>query len=125
MRMLIRLVVNVLTLLMIAYVAPSLGILPGFHVQGVEAAAVAVVILAVLNLTVRPILKLLALPITCLTFGLFTLVINAGMMLLTSRLVIGFEVGGFWTAFVASIIYAVMSALLNGIFNKDDDKKDD
>ena len=125
MRVLLRLVLNTLALLAIAYVAPSLGILQGFHVENFEAAAVAAVILAVLNLTVRPILNLLALPITCLSFGLFTLVVNAGMMLLTSRLVIGFSVDGFWTALIVSIIYAVVSALLNGLLNKDDDKKDD
>ncbi|MFZ5827562.1 MAG: phage holin family protein [Bacillota bacterium] len=125
MRVLLRLVLNALALLAIAYVAPSLGILQGFHVENFEAAAVAAVILAVLNLTVRPILNLLALPITCLTFGLFTLVVNAGMMLLTSRLVNGFSVDGFWTALIVSIIYAVVSALLNGLLNKDDDKKDD
>lgn len=125
MRVLLRLVLNALALLAIAYVAPSFGFLSGFHVEGFEAAAVAAVILAVLNLTVRPILNLLALPITCLTFGLFTLVINAGMMLLTSRLVVGFSVDGFWTALIVSIFYAIISALLNGLFNKDDKKKDD
>jgi putative membrane protein len=101
-------------------VAPSLGILRGFYVKGFEAAAIAVLILSLLNLTVKPIIKLLALPITCLTFGLFTLVINAVMMLLTSELVPGFRVGGFLNALVASVIYAVASALLNAIFNKDD-----
>jgi putative membrane protein len=119
-RLLLRWVLNALALLGIAYVAPSLGILRGFYVNGCEAAAFAVLILSLLNLTVKPIIKLLALPITCLTFGLFTLVINAVMMLLTSELVPGFRVGGFLNALVASVIYAVASALLNAIFNKDD-----
>ncbi|MFZ5815737.1 MAG: phage holin family protein [Bacillota bacterium] len=125
MRLLLRWAANALTLLGIAYVAPSLGILPGFSVEGFEAAAVAVVILSLLNLTVRPILKLLSLPITCLTFGLFALVINALMMMLTSHLVVGFTVGGFWNAVLASIIYAVASSLLHSLINKEDKKKDD
>lgn len=120
-RLLIRWVLNALALLGIAYFSHQLGILNGFRVEGFEAAAVAVAILALLNMTVRPILKLLALPITCLTFGLFTLVINAAMMLLTSRLVIGFRVGTWWNAVLASVAYAVISAILNSLFNKEDD----
>lgn len=123
MRLLVRWFLNALALLGLSYLAHSLGILPGFRVEGLWAAAVAVAILALLNLTVGPLLKLLALPITCLTFGLFTLVINALMMLLTSQLVVGFHVGGFVNAVLASIIYAILSAILNSIFNSGD--KDD
>jgi putative membrane protein len=113
---------NALVLLGLAYVAPRFGVLSGFAVEGFEAAAIAVAILAVLNLTVRPILKLLSLPITCLTFGLFTLVINALMMYLTGELVTGFIVGGPLNALLVSIVYAIASAILNGIFNpKEDD----
>jgi putative membrane protein len=118
-RLLLRWMLNALALLAIAYVAPSVDMLQGFAVEGFEAAVVAVLILSVLNLTVRPILKLLAMPVSCLTFGLFSLVINALMMLLTSELVDGFDVGGFWNAVLVSIIYAVVSALLNALFNKD------
>lgn len=122
MRWLVSWVLNALTLFGIAYFAPQLRVLGGFYVDSLEAAAVAVVILTVLNLTVRPILKLLALPITCLTFGLFTLIINALMMLITGNLVRGFYVGGFKNALIASILYAVVSSILNGIFNpKEDD----
>lgn len=126
MRILVSWVLNALTLLGISmWIAPRLSILQGFRVEGFEAAAVAVAILAVLNLTVRPILKLLALPITCLTFGLFALVINALMMMLTSRLVVGFTVGGFMNALIASVLYAVISAILNGMFNAKEDRHDD
>lgn len=122
MRLLIRWALNALTLLGIAYVAQELGVLRGFYVAGFEAAAVAVLLLSLLNLTVRPILRLLALPITCLTFGLFTLVINALMMLLTAELVAGFHVGGFLNALVVSVLYAAISALLNALV--EGDKKD-
>ncbi|MEW8978755.1 MAG: phage holin family protein [Symbiobacterium sp.] len=115
MSVLIRWVLNALALLGIAYAAEALDVLPGFYVSDFRAAAVAVLILSVLNLTVRPILRLLTLPITCLTFGLFTLVINALMMLLTAALVDGFHVGGFLNAVVVSVLYAVISALLNNL----------
>jgi len=120
-RLLVSWALNAAILFGIAYYAPRLGILSGFSAD-VKGAVVAVAVLAILNLTVRPILKLLSLPITCLTFGLFTLVINALMMFLTGQLVAGFIVGGFWNALVLSVIYAVASAILNGIFNpKEDD----
>lgn len=122
MGLLIRWALGALTLLAIAYAAPSLGILPGFHVAGFEAAIVATVVLSLLNLTVRPILRWLTLPITCLTFGLFALVINAAVMMLADALVAGFEVGGFRNALVVSVIYAVVTALLGGLVKRD--KKD-
>jgi putative membrane protein len=115
MRLLIRWALNALALLGVAYVAGQLNILPGFRVEGFEAAAVAVAILTLLNMTVRPLIKLFALPITCLTFGLFTLVINAAMMMLTDRLVAGFEVGTFWNALLVSLAYALVSSVLNSL----------
>lgn len=121
MRLLLRLLLNSAALFAIAYAAPRLNMLPGFQVDGFEAALFAAVILGVLNLTVVPILKILTLPITCLTFGLFTLVINALMMMLTDRLLRGFEVGGFINALLASIIFAALSAILNMLFNPKED----
>lgn len=121
MRLLIRWLLNAATLFGIAYFAPTFGILHGFQVTDFSSALIAVVVLAILNLTVKPILKLLTLPISCLTFGLFSLVINTIVMLLTGQLVPGFIVGGFLNAFVASVLFAVISSLLNSLFNKDDD----
>lgn len=125
MRLLITWVLNALAFLGIAYfLAPNVTFLSGYHVESFEAAAVAVAVLAVLNVTVRPILKLLALPISCLTFGLFALLINGAMLLVTDSLVKGFELGGLKNAVIVSVLYAVISAILNAIFNpksKDDD----
>lgn len=122
MRLLLRWVVNAMALYGIAYIAPELGMLPGFTLAGFEAAAFAVAILAVLNLTIRPILKLLALPITCLTFGLFALVINAAMMFLTAEVVNGFDLGqpAFLNALLASVIFAILTAIANTLLFKED-----
>lgn len=122
MRLLFRWVINALALYGIAYLAPQLGMLPGFTLAGFEAAAFAVAILAVLNLTIRPIIKLLTLPITCLTFGLFALVINALMMLITAEVVKGFDLGqpAFLNALIASIIFAILTAIANTLLFKED-----
>ena len=70
---------------------------------------VSALLLGFANAIVRPLLIVLTLPLTFVTFGLFLLVINALMILLVARLVRGFTVSGFWTAFFASIFIAVLS----------------
>ncbi len=73
---------------------------------------VAALLLGLANAVIRPIVILLTIPLTILTFGVFLLVINALMMLLVSSLVRGFRVSGFWTAFFASIFVAVFSFIV-------------
>jgi len=66
-----------------------------------------------LNLFIRPILVILTLPINILTLGLFSLVINAALVLLASAIVPGFGVTEFWTAF----IFAIVLTVVNWVFN--------
>lgn len=71
------------------------------------------IVLGLLNAVVRPLLILLTLPVTIITLGLFILGINAGMVLLASKLVPGFTVDGFWWAMAFSIVqWAVQGFLL-------------
>lgn len=69
----------------------------------------AALLLGLVNALLRPLLILLTLPLTVLTFGLFLLVINAGMILLVSRIVPGFQVAGFTPALLAALITGVTS----------------
>lgn len=71
--------------------------------------ALAVLLLGLVNALLRPLLILLTLPLTVLSFGLFLLVINAGMILLVSRIVPGFQVAGFTPALLAALITGVTS----------------
>ncbi len=73
---------------------------------------VSALLLGFANAIVKPLLIVLTLPLTFLTFGLFLLVINALMILLVSALVRGFTVSSFWTAFFASIFIALLSLVL-------------
>ena len=75
----------------------------------------AALMLGLANAVIRPIIIVLTIPLTIVTFGFFLLVINAVMMLLVSSLVHGFKVSGFWTAFFASIFIAVLSFFV-GLF---------
>ena len=84
-------------------------------IEGFLAAVFAVIILALTNTFIRPVLIFLTLPLTLLTLGLFTLVINALLFKLTSALVPGFHVGGFWSALGGAVVYSLLSLGLNGI----------
>ncbi len=84
----------------------------GIRFANVGALLVSALLLGVANTVVKPLLIVLTLPLTLLTFGLFLLVINALMVLLVSSLVRGFTVSSFWTAFFASIFISVLSIVV-------------
>ena len=88
-------------------------IIPGIKVEGPSAGIAAVILLALLNALVRPVLYLLSLPFIILTLGLFMVVINALLLQLVSFLVKGFLVEGFWPAFWGAVLISVVSSLLN------------
>ncbi len=79
----------------------------------------AALLLGFANAIVKPLLVILTLPLTVLSFGFFLLVINALMVLLVSRLVRGFSVSGFWTAFFVSIFISVFSFVLGAVVLRD------
>ena len=93
-------------------------ILPGVHIDSPLTGVVVAAVLAVLNAIVKPILVILTIPITVITLGLFLLVINAGIILLVSHLVDGFNIEGFWTALFFSIILSLVTSVFNGL-NRD------
>ncbi len=107
MNILISWLIGALAILVTAYILPGV-VLTGF----VPALAVAVV-LGILNAIVKPILVALTLPINVLTLGLFTLVINAVIILLADAVVPGFKVDGFWTAFFFAIVLSVVMYALH------------
>ena len=81
----------------------------GISFADTSSLVISALLLGFANAIVKPLVIVLTLPLTLLTFGLFLLVINALMILLVSALVRGFKVSGFWTAFFASIFIAVLS----------------
>ena len=94
-------------------------ILPGVSVADYFTAILVAVILALLNFIVKPILVLLTLPITVLTLGLFLLVINAVIILLTDALMDGFAVSGFWIALLFSLLLSLFQSILFSFLDKD------
>jgi putative membrane protein len=98
--------VSALSLLIVAHVVP------GFQVRSFGAALVASLVIGLINSTLGLLLKVLTLPLTIVTFGLFLFVINALILRMTSGLVSGFYVESFGPAFVGAIVLAIVTTLL-------------
>lgn len=109
MKILIRLLVNILALVIVAY------LVPGFTLDTLMAALVAAVVIGIINTLIKPIIQLLALPITLITFGIFAFIINVALLWLASFIVAGFQIDGFFTAVIASIVLSLVSWFLNKI----------
>ena len=82
---------------------------PGFFVKGLGAALLAALIIGLVNGTLGLLLKVMTFPLIILTFGLFWFVINALMLKFAALLVPGFEVRGFWPAFVGGLILSLLN----------------
>ncbi|MCX6290491.1 MAG: phage holin family protein [Bacteroidetes bacterium] len=104
-----RLVISTLAVLVTSY------ILPGVHIDGAFTALLVALVLSGLNAIVKPVLVVLTIPITLFTLGFFLLVINAIMILFASKLVDGFRVDGFWTAFFFSLVLSLANSIFNSL----------
>jgi len=83
----------------------------GISVVSWKSALLVAIVLGVLNITVRPILYLVTLPVTLLTFGLFTYVLNALMLMLVPYVVTSFHVAGFLPALIAALVITLVQAV--------------
>lgn len=106
MKILINWIVSAMVIFIIAY------ILPGVHISSFVSALAVALVLGIINAFLKPVLFILTLPITILTLGLFTLVINALLILLASAIVPGFVVDGFLWALVFGIILSIANAFV-------------
>ncbi len=91
----------------------------GLRFESRSALVVSALLLGFVNALVKPILIMLTLPLTLLTFGLFLLVINALMLLLVAAMVRGFRISGFWTALFASLFISILSTAIGSVLGTD------
>ena len=89
--------------------------IPGIEIRGLGTALIAPIVIGLVNATLGFILKILTLPLTFLTLGLFWLVINALMLQLAAAIVPGFYVSGFWPAFFGAILLSLVSMVLRSL----------
>jgi len=87
--------------------------LPGLHVPDYTAALWIALILGILNVTLRPLLQLIALPVTIITLGLFALVVNGFVLWLADKFSESITIDGFWWAVIAAVIISLVSAIGN------------
>lgn len=117
MRLIVRLLVNAVALWVATLVVDGVDVDTSSTRDEVLTILAVAAVFAVVNVLVKPIVKLLSLPLYIITLGLFTLVVNALMLLLTSwiagKLGIPFDVDGFWTAVLGALVISVVSWLLN------------
>ena len=109
--LLAKLLITMVALFITAY------IIPGMSIQGLFAGFVAALILGIVNVVVKPIFIVLTLPLTILTMGLFLLVVNGLMLMLSAALVPGFMVAGFWSAVFGAILLSIVTWFLNSILD--------
>jgi putative membrane protein len=114
MRLILTWLINAAALMALPYLMHSVT------VDNVGAALIAALVLALVNTLIRPVLVILTLPVTFLSLGLFVLVINALLFWLVATLVDGFHVAGFWSAFLAAILYSVISWALSTLLLRKD-----
>ena len=88
-------------------------IIPGLTIDSVAAGVVGVLVLAMLNAVVRPLLYVLSAPFIVVTLGLFMIVINACLLEVVSVLVKGFHVYGFWSAVGGAVLISFVSGIMN------------
>lgn len=108
---LLRLLVNALALYLLTRVYNGVSFAPGTDVVSVVVAAL---VMGIVNALIRPVLLLLSLPINILTLGLFTLVVNAVVLMIVASLT-RLDVSGFGSAFVGAIVLSVISWLLDAL----------
>lgn len=95
-------------------------IFSGVHIDDFGTALVFAIVLGVLNLIMAPVLKILGLPLTIITLGLFSLVINAIVILIADYFIDGMTIDGFWWAFIFSIALSLITSLLSNLFTSAD-----
>jgi len=116
MKFILRMLIEAAAIFGIAYVSEGALLAP---MEFWPTALLAAVALALVNALIRPIVKLLALPVTILTLGLFGLVINAAMLYIVDWVVPGFDTVNFWMTIIAALILAIVGAVAGKLLDKD------
>lgn len=101
-----KLLINTVSIFVVGY------LLAGIQMDSFLTALVVAVVLAVLNVTLKPLLILLTIPLTIITFGLFLLVVNVLVLYAAAALIDGFQIAGFWWALLFSVLVSLLNSLL-------------
>lgn len=112
-KLILNSLINIFVFYLMAMIFTSVNL--GNYVTAVWAG----IILALLNLVVRPLLVIVALPLNIITMGIFILVINTWMVMLTDKIVPGLHIGSFWMAFGVALIITVVKQAISSIISNE------
>ncbi len=107
MKLVVKLLIATLAVFLSAY------LIPGVSVDSFQTAFIVAIVLGVLNVFLKPLLVILALPVTILTLGLFSFVINIALIYLAAYIVPGFEISGILAALLFGLLVSIISSFLN------------
>ena len=108
---LIKFLVNIISLFVVV------RLLKGISTENSQVTAVAAIVLTLINIFIKPVLIILTLPFNILSLGLLTLVINGFLFVLVSKIVQGFYIDNYWSAFWGALLFSIVSILLNLFVN--------
>ncbi|MBT8072689.1 MAG: phage holin family protein [Xanthomonadales bacterium] len=103
------LLINTISIFAVSYMLPGVG------VDSFVTALIVAVVMALLNVTLKPLLILVTIPLTIITFGLFLLVINVVVLFAADALIDGFQIAGFWWALLISFLVALVNSVIFGL----------
>ena len=101
-----NLLINTVSIFTVSYV------LPGIAIESLLTALIVAVVMAALNVTLKPFLILITIPLTVVTFGLFLLVVNVLVLYAAEALIDGFHIAGFWWALAFSVLVSFVNSIL-------------
>ncbi|MBT8238578.1 MAG: phage holin family protein [Croceitalea sp.] len=113
MKLILRILLTALAVVILSYVLPSVS------TDSFLTAVIVAVVLGLLNFLVKPLIVILTLPVTILTFGIFLLFINAIIILLADYFIEGFSVGNIWWAILFSLLLSLLQSLLFSMLKED------
>lgn len=113
MKLILKLLINAALVVLLS------KLLSGVYVDSYGTAVIVAIVIALLNLSVKPLLVILTLPVTLLTLGLFLLIINGIVIWMAHKLVDGFEISSFWMGILFSILLTVLQSIVYSILKED------
>ena len=115
MKLIVKLILNIFTLWVVSY------LVPGFDFVSTQALIVTAVVVGIVNTFIKPVLQVIFIPLSIVTFGVTAFLINVVLLWGVSFAVPGFQIDSFWTAVISSIVLSLVSLFLNKLSQ---DKKD-
>ncbi|MCL6086891.1 MAG: phage holin family protein [Actinobacteria bacterium] len=115
-KIILKWILSTLAITITSYVLPFIEISGDSVLKRIGIAFIAGLVLGIINLFIKPVVKLFALPVNILTLGLFNIIINAGMLWIVDYFVDGFKVSGFWGYIWSSLLISIITVTLSRIF---------